>query len=273
MKAGENHPNGVMLYTYFKNKPDSADVISLSIKDAEGNEIRRFHEKAKEKRNKWTAKDSTQLMVWDMHYEDPVLIDNLYEFFMNKRGPVALPGDYTAVLRLNEDSIEVPFKMIIDPRVSSSQEDLKMQFEFVKESNEILSEMHQSIVDIRKVRKELNALNNKLQDEEFEDLLSESHRIDSLMLDVESSFYQIKNKSEQDILNYPIMLNNKIGMLSSFASAGYYRPTQQMYDLLEEIKIEMEPYSSTWEELKNSAIPELNKNVKESSIDAISIPE
>ena len=59
---------------------------------------------------------------------------------------------------------------------------------------------------------------------------------------IQNNLYQTKNRSRQDPLNYPIKLNNKLAHLSSVASNGNYKPTDQMIEVKnlineEELKI------------------------------------
>lgn len=272
LKSGENHPSGVMFYTYFKNKPDSSQKISLIIKNAEGEIIRTLSKEAKEKSDKWTPKDSTRLIVWNMHYPDPLKIKGMFFFWVMQSGPSAIPGEYEAVLKVNEDSVNTRFQLLMDPRVSATQEDLQAQFDFLIDTRDKLTDMHQCIIDIRATRKQINELNEKL-DEENKELMDEGKRIDSLMSIIEQEFYQTKNKSEQDMLNYPIKLNNKLGHLSALANMGYNRPTDQMYALKEELFIEIDALLNDWEKLKRIDINNLNLLVYKANINAISIPD
>jgi photosystem II stability/assembly factor-like uncharacterized protein len=273
LKNGENHRNGVLIYTYFKNKPDSSQNIHLDIKDSNGELIRSFSPKSKEKIDKWDPKDSTQLFVWDQRYPDPLKVKGMYFFWVMERGPIATPGNYTASLYVDEDSISVPFKMIMDPRVSATQQDLEDQFNFLIETRDLLSEMHQAIIDIRMVREQFDFLMKRLDEEDDKAIIDEIASIDSSMTIIENAFYQTKNKSEQDMLNYPIMLNNKLGHLSALADMGFNKPTDQMYALKSELEIEIDAYLENWVTIQEKDIKILNQMVKTASIDAVYIPK
>lgn len=273
LKAGENHRDGVMIYTYFKNKPDSSQVISLEIKDSNGNLIKTFSPKATEKGDKWDPKDSTQLFVWNMRYPDAKKIKGMYFFWATERGPIAVPGEYQAILHVNDDSLTTTFNLVMDPRVKASQEDLQMQFDFLIETRDLLSEVHQSILDIRSVREQINDLISKTVEDEHQEIIDEGHRIDSIMTIIENEFYQTKNKSEQDMLNYPIRLNNKLGHLSALASMGANKPTTQMYALKEELEVEIIMYLDQWSEIVEKDIKILNQMVRTANVDAVSIPK
>ena len=44
---------------------------------------------------------------------------------------------------------------------------------------------------------------------------------------IEAQLYQVRNRSRQDPLNYPIRINNKIAALAGVAGSGPFRPTDQ----------------------------------------------
>ena len=50
------------------------------------------------------------------------------------------------------------------------------------------------------------------------------------MTKIEEALYQTKAKSGQDVLNYPIRLNDQISGLYDYAASGNYPPTQQVKD-------------------------------------------
>ena len=52
---------------------------------------------------------------------------------------------------------------------------------------------------------------------------------------VEESLYQTKARSSQDVLNFPIRLNNRLASLGGMVSAGDNRPTQQSQEVKDEL--------------------------------------
>ena len=48
---------------------------------------------------------------------------------------------------------------------------------------------------------------------------------------VEEEVYQVRNRSSQDPLNYPIMLNNKIAALAGVVESADNKPTEQSYEV------------------------------------------
>src|ERR1041384_7200855 len=65
--------------------------------------------------------------------------------------------------------------------------------------------------------------------------------------EVEGEIYQVKNRSGQDPLNYPIRLNNQIAALMFSAGGAEARPTAQQYEvfrlLSEQLAVQLQKLS------------------------------
>ena len=57
---------------------------------------------------------------------------------------------------------------------------------------------------------------------------------------VEGEIYQVRNQSNQDPLNYPIKLNNKIAALSGVVASTAAKPTSQSYTVFKELSSELD---------------------------------
>nr|WP_290928021.1 glycosyl hydrolase [Haliscomenobacter sp.] len=64
---GENHPNGVMIH-YFIKKLEAGAEVKIDILESDGDTIRTFSNKAKDKLNLITVKAGGGRFVWDMRY-------------------------------------------------------------------------------------------------------------------------------------------------------------------------------------------------------------
>ncbi len=54
----------------------------------------------------------------------------------------------------------------------------------------------------------------------------------------------MKNRSGQDPLNFPIMLNNKIAALSGVIESADHKPTEQSYEVFNELARHSTPNSA-----------------------------
>ena len=267
---GKNHHNGVMFYYYLKNEPGEDDEVTLEIMESDGDLIKKYSSKEKEKDKKLEVKQGSNKFLWNMRYPNADGFDNLIMWAANLTGPKAVPGDYKARLTANGESKEIDFTILKDPRVSSSQADLQAQFDYLQEIRSTLSEAHNSIKDIRAVREQMISLKEKLgDDEEYEDIVNKSEEIDGKMTKVEEELYQVKNQSRQDPLNFPIRLNNKLAHLSRVVGTGDYKPTDQAVDVKNELSEQINTQITEWQRILTEDIEQLNQMVKEKSVDAI----
>ena len=75
------------------------------------------------------------------------------------------------------------------------------------------------------------------------------------MTAIEEVLYQTKLKSNQDMLNYPIRLNNKLAHVASLASMGWYRPTDQMIGVKDELTALIDVELAKWYAIRNEQLP------------------
>ena len=156
--AGENPPDGVLVHYYLKEAPEE---ITLTILDEEGQIIRSFSSKAPEAAEdnpepRAPAEPGMNRFVWNMRYpaarkvpEDKTTEDSLV-------GPLAAPGTYQVKLQVGDDSQTQSFHIVKDPRVGASQEDLDAQFQFLIEIRDKVSETHDGINQLRRVRQQVD---------------------------------------------------------------------------------------------------------------------
>ena len=56
------------------------------------------------------------------------------------------------------------------------------------------------------------------------------------------------------MLNYPIMLNNKLAHVASLASMGLYKPTQQMLQVKKDITEKIDIELKKWNQIEEKSI-------------------
>ena len=73
-------------------------------------------------------------------------------------GPLASPGIYQVTLQVGDDSQTQTFRIVKDPRVEASQEDLDAQFQFLIQIRDKVSETHDGINQLRRVRQQVESV-------------------------------------------------------------------------------------------------------------------
>src|SRR5260370_12559328 len=169
---GENPPSGAILYYYLKEDPKQP--AKLEVLDNQGKVIRSYtseqkkSERAAEERGRDVpeehipAKAGLNRFTWDLRYEVPAKIPLAVYDGGDPIGPLVLPGAYQVRLTAAGKSQTAPFEVKMDPRVQTTADDLRKQFELILKMRDRLDEMNKAILAIRELRGQLQALEKRL---------------------------------------------------------------------------------------------------------------
>ncbi|MEO0553954.1 MAG: glycosyl hydrolase [Bacteroidota bacterium] len=271
--AGKNHPGGVMVHYYVEDTA-KMDTLRIEMLATDGKLIKAFSTSPskEDSEGKLEVKPGLNRLVWNMQYPGAEGFDGMILWWASLNGPMALPGDYKVKMTLNGQSHEQPFKILKDPRSTSSDEDLKAQFDFLNLVIAKLTETNQSIKAIREARAQINTVTSRIKEEDSE-IKDMAKEILKNMKAIEEALYQTKNQSRQDPLNFPIRLNNKLGHLNSLMAMGDYKPTRQAVEFKNEVSKRIDVELNKLNEIFDNKIPKFNELVKAESVDAVVLSE
>ncbi len=270
--AGANHPNGAMIHFYLKDKPADSVAVKLGFYDAAGKLIREYTSTAKERSEKLEVKQGANMFVWNLFYPDAKGFEGIVLWAASLRGPRAVPGEYKVRLTVGNHTQEQPLRILKDPRSEATPADYQAQFDFVTEAMAKVSEAHEVIVEIRDIRKQLMAYAERAKDKvELKDLADKAKAIDKAMTEVEEALYQTKNRSNQDPLNFPIRLTNKLAAVASLTNMGDFAPTAQAIAVKNELTPLIDAELAKFRRIKNEELPAFNRLVRDKSIEAIMV--
>ncbi|MFD1292221.1 glycosyl hydrolase [Lutibacter holmesii] len=272
--AGQNHAGGVQLH-YFVKDINKKDTISLAIYDNNGTHIKTFSTKpdSEQKEEKLTVEKGANLFHWNMQYPDAEKVKGMILWWASLSGPKALPGTYKVTLSKNgELASEQLFNILKDPRSTATQEDLVAQFNFILEIQEKITEIHKTLKNITKVKTQIKQLKAAISDKEKnKEIIDLADKIVKDLTTYENVLYQTKSKSNQDPLNFPIRLNNKLAHLNSLSSIGDFKPTDQSVQFKNEITVLIDAELAKIYSVFDEDVKLLNKKVKESDIELINL--
>ena len=270
---GQNHFGGVAVNFYVKDTTKS-DTISLSIFDKNKKLIKKYstHPDKEKKDEELKVNPGSNQFNWNMTYPDAEKIKGMILWWASLSGPKAIPGNYTVELEKNGLLKSHDFNILKDPRSEAALDDMQAQFDFIIEIRDKLTEIHKALKNVTKVKNQIKQLNNSISDKEkHKELIDFSNKISKDITVIENNLYQTKSKSNQDPLNFPIKLNNKLGHLNSLTSIGNFKPTDQAIAFKIEIMKDIDTELDNLYQLFKNDVSELNKKVKESSIDLIQL--
>src|SRR5690606_15668755 len=89
---------------------------------------------------------------------------------------------------------------------------------------------------------------------------------------VEEELYQVRNQSNQDPLNYPIKLNNKLAALQGAVEGVHGAPTAQTYVVFEELSQRLDVQLEALNRIIVTDLAEFNRLLQSKGLEPIPDP-
>jgi len=272
---------------YFLKTP--SDKVTIDLLDGKGELVRSFvgtpeDDKKKEDNNDVESeffgprgpkppprKAGVNRFTWDLRYSGAKTFEGMVLWSARAEvGPVAPPGDYAVRLTAGGVTQTAKFRVMRDPRLTTvTDEDLQKQFQLASQVRDRLSEADQMVIDIRAIKKQLKDRVEKAKDPE---LNAAAERLETKLSAVEEEVYQVRNRSDQDPLNFPIKLNNMLGALARSIGTGDARPTDQSYAVFKELSDRLDAQKAKIEEALRTLAP-LNEQLQRKGLEKVAPAE
>lgn len=275
---GENRPGGVLVHYYLKSVDDKTDV-KLEFLTANGEVIKSYSNKAKERPEQLTVKTGGNRFVWDMRYSGYKTFPGMVFYGSPNQGPKAVPGKYKVRLTVNlptgqagGESQEQEFEILKDPRVATTPEEFRAQFDYLIKVRDKVTDANQGVIDIRKIKEDLGSLKNKVGTEaQYKELIDAVKKFEAELTIHENNIHQTKNRSVQDPLNYGIKMNNRLAHLMVEQAAGDFPPTQQGEQVREMLTKMVDDELLKLRSTINQNTERINNMAKEKGIEVVMI--
>ena len=147
-------------------------------------------------------------------------------------------GKYTVRITANGETKTRDFTLGVDPRLLAdgiTEAYLQEQFKLSLQVRDQVTAANMAVVQIRGIRDQINQRLEKVSPRRKAEIQKLADGVLTPLASVEQEVYQVRNQSSQDPLNYPIKLNNKIAALMGVIESADNRPTQQTYEVFEEL--------------------------------------
>ena len=261
LTAGTNLPNGVIVHYFLKNYDAEKDTVELQFQSEDGAVIKTYS--TKDKKNKLEVKAGGNEFVWDTRYDGAEKLEGMIFWSASFSGAKAVPGSYKVRLAVNGKEQTQDFTILPDPRSESSVADMQKQFDFVNEVNQTVDKAHKAIKNMREIRSKLKDFVKQNQsDSTATKLVAQAKTIQEDLLEVEKTLYQTQNRSNQDPLNFPIRLTNKLGHLNRLLTIDDFPPTNQDLAVKEELTAAVEVAMERYQQLIDSDVASFNEVFK-----------
>jgi photosystem II stability/assembly factor-like uncharacterized protein len=268
--AGMNPLSGSVINYYVKNITDSSKA-SIEILDKNKKQIKVFATDAKEKENKIEVSKGMNQFAWDMNYPPADRIEGQILWHGVVGGPKAAPGTYYYKIKADKDSAEGSFVIKANPVYKLSQQDYEDQFNFLITIRDKFNEMQKAQKNIRDVRKQINDFTDKQGKGLDKEIKQQADTINKQMTAIEEALHQTKAKSGQDVLNFPIRLDDKISGLYDFAVSGNAAPAKQVKDAYTELSAQADEQLNKLKKILDEDLGKLNQMIREKSLPLIGL--
>jgi photosystem II stability/assembly factor-like uncharacterized protein len=279
--VGMNPPNGVVFNYYMKDATDSTK-LSITIMDKNKKMIKTFSTSAKDggaggsrfggaQSEKIEVEKGMNQFVWDMNYPEAERVEGLILWNGFIGAPKAAPGNYFAKFKSGSDSVEVPFTIVADPNYKTSQADYDEQFNFLITLRDKSSEVMNAIKNIREIHQQMSDFSGRLGKDIPKEVKQQIDTINKQMTAVEEALHQTKAKSGQDVLNFPIRLDDKLSSIYNAASAGQSGLSQQAKEAYKELEPLIDEQLNKLKKIMNDDVSKLNQLIHEKSLPVIGV--
>ena len=208
--------------------------------------------------------------TWDLRYPGATSFDGMIIWSARpQRGPLAPLGNYQVKIRVGEVQKTENFEIKIDPNLEEiTASDLQLQFDLAMQIRNHTSLANEAVIKIRSIHDQLETL---MKNQELSSLNTLVHEFITKTRRIEETLYQVKNQSNQDPLNFPIKLNNRLASLRRSVENGQARPTDASYIVFDELKGELNQLLNQLDKLLSEDLNSLNNAFMAKGFKAIEI--
>jgi photosystem II stability/assembly factor-like uncharacterized protein len=220
-------------------------------------------------RPKPSTRDGVNRFRWNLRLPGYTDFDGRIFWAAGNIGPQLVPGEYEVRLTVDDALIGTSsFNLGLDPRIEGvTQADLQARFELAVQIRDRVSDANEAVILIREIKAELE---DRLGESDDAGLGAAAEAFSNAISTVEGEIYQVRNRSNQDPLNFPIKLNNKLAALLGTVEGSENRPTDQAYTVFERLDVLLETELATLHRLLTEDLPAVNDRLEELGLDPIS---
>jgi photosystem II stability/assembly factor-like uncharacterized protein len=284
--AGQNPPDGAIL-DYFLAQAASGPV-TLEIVDAQGKLVRSFFTADKPEVSQaelekqliplyWirmpkilSADAGMHRWVWDLHYPSPTASQHEYPISAvpydtprSPRGPLALPGDYTARLTVNGHTFTAPLTVKMDPRVNVPHDGIEQQFKIEMRLAAELTGSTNAMKEAHSVLDQLHKIASQPTGALAESIKALDQKVKAILEGTTPA--TASTSSELTLTRENGAVNTLYGAIGQADAA----PTTAQLNAVTNTERDLAAVMNRWEELKQSDLPAVNRQLKKANLPEI----
>lgn len=206
-------------------------------------------------------------ITWDLRAEGYVTFPGMIFWGARSQGPAVPPGRYALRLTVDGRSVTAPLTVERNPLITDvTDEDLQAQYSFSSMVRDKVTEANEAVIAIRRVKTQLE---DRYAESDDPGLRAAGERLVAAASEVEEDIYQVRNRSGQDPLNFPIKVNNRLANLLSMAERGDGRPGNMMPEIFNILSEELRVYTTRLEEIWGTELVAVNTELERLGLPAL----
>ena len=292
--AGQNPPDGAMIDYWLSPKLEASSTmptaVTLEILDPFGKVVRRFSSADKpEPVNPkelnvpmyWvrparvlSAAPGMHRFIWDLTYPAPDVLEHDYPisaiYHDTPRYPLGaavLPGKYKIMLTADGETYTQTLELKMDPRVKTSSEDLRRQFELDRKIADSLHNDFEALQEVRSLRAQLKSLASA--PDAIKNAASALDAKAAVIAGGEGGYgaRYLSTPAGRSLSR----LNTGFNTLVSGLDTADAAPTTQQVAMFGDLNKALEEQLAAWGQLKSKEIPDLNEQLKKAGLPPIDL--
>jgi len=282
---GANPEHGVPIYYYLGEAPgDDGSPLTIEILDSSGQLVRSYSSKERDfDRCKISNKDPRRpfkleyppaekglnTWSWDTNREGITCIENI-ALYAGFDGPGVAPGEYKVRVSIDGTGQTVPVTLTMDPRITASDEEIRVWSGHVEELTALLNEVLTSLDDLRKAQKQIEALMADYPgDAELQQAGSAANRQITAW---DAEIDQVLHQTYEDEDAWETKLAGQLRFLLDVIDGTGAPVTEGALLRLADLKSEWQQRKSELQDIQSTHIEVINNRAREQGIPHISTP-
>jgi photosystem II stability/assembly factor-like uncharacterized protein len=246
-----------------------AEAAELEILDANGEVLRTFVPRAEGAQDggalaRWRGPDlpneaGLNTLTWDLRIQPAEAFEGMILWGVRALSPAVPPGSYTIRLTADGRTMTVPLSVEPNPWITEvTVDDMREQYRFGRTVRDEVDRANRAVIGIRNVKAQLADRYERSDDGR---LRTAGARLEQNASAVEADIYQVRNQSNQDPLNFPIKVNNRLANLLSMSERGDGRPGNNMGEIFDILRSELGGYMGRLDEVWATDLDALNREL------------
>lgn len=202
--------------------------------------------------------------IWDLHYPAPTATRHEYPIAAiphdtprYPRGPTVLPGGYMVRLTVDEKTWTAPLTVKMDPRVKTPTAGLQKKFQAEMQLASLVTNLSEAVIQGGSIRAQLEKLSSQANSP-AKDAVAEFQRKLTALLGTPGGFFAPPSPEPT--------LSRRSGEASTLYQEIWQsdaEPTSAQMEALAPVARSSSDLLKRWNELKNTDLPALNRQLRE----------